>query len=155
MADKDITPAAEKPQLAHLESQASRASKSDRPVPMKSELDDLSWWRTLVTFKRVVLVAGLAGFTAATDGLQNQMNGSIVANKGFIRQFAADGQKLNPTHVSSFGGCASAGMILGQMSIQWVNERFGRKIAMWTFLFGLLLSVVVETVSTVWWHWLM
>lgn len=44
-------------------------------------------------------------------------------------------------------------MIMGQFSIQFVNERFGRKIAMWTMLFGLLLSVIVETVGTLWWHW--
>lgn len=75
-------------------------------VQMKSELDALSWWQTLKTFKRVVLIAGIAGFTAATDGYQNQMNNSIVANKGFIRQFSGGGTKLNPKHVSAFGGCS-------------------------------------------------
>lgn len=103
MANKDIT---EKPELAHAESRVSNVKEAHHAVQLKSELDDMTWWKTLVTFKRVVLVAGIAGFTAATDGYQNQMNGSIVSNKGFIRQFSGGGTKLDPSHVSAFVGCA-------------------------------------------------
>lgn len=103
-----ITPAEpEKPQASYLEAAVTNESKKGhQPVLMKSELDNMSWWQTLVTFKRVVLICGMAGFTAATDGYQNQLNGSIVANTGFIKQFSNGGTKLNPSHVSAFGGCA-------------------------------------------------
>lgn len=60
-------------------------------------------------------------------------------------------------------------MVVGQFSIQWINEWLGRKGAMWTFM-GLVTLVssfydtriqaqelmvqaaVVEAVSSVWWH---
>lgn len=68
------------------------------------------------------------------------MVASIVANKGFIRQFAAKGQaKINPSWVSSFGGIYSAGQVIGQFSIQFVADGFGRKMAMYTFIVGLII----------------
>lgn len=59
------------------------------------------------------------------------MIASIVANKGFIRQFANGGTKLDPKHVSTFGGVYSAGMVLGQFVIQWPLEWLGRRGGVW------------------------
>lgn len=44
------------------------------------------------------------------------LNGGIVSNKGFIKQFAAPGTKvINGDYVSAWGGIQSAGQFLGQM----------------------------------------
>lgn len=45
-------------------------------------------------------------------------------------------------------------MIIGQSTIQFAADRWGRKMAMWIMLFGLLVSVIVESVAWQWWHWL-
>ena len=40
-----------------------------------------------------------------TAGYQNTLSASVIANKGFIAQFKDPGaKKLNPSHVSTFGG---------------------------------------------------
>jgi hypothetical protein len=78
-------------------------------VALKSQFDDLTAWQALKTFKVVSLYCCAAAFSAATDGyqasrpclkflasilstahpiwLQININGNILANKGFIRQF--------------------------------------------------------------------
>lgn len=78
-------------------------------IALKSQFDDLTAWQALKTFKVVSLYCCAAAFSAATDGyqasrsftiilaffrltayplwLQININGNILANKGFIRQF--------------------------------------------------------------------
>lgn len=78
-------------------------------IALKSQFDDLTAWQALNTFKVVSLYCCAAAFSAATDGyqasrpcleflasilstayplwLQININGNILANKGFIRQF--------------------------------------------------------------------
>lgn len=46
-------------------------------------------------------------------------------------------------------------MIVGQFCIQYLNDFAGRKLTLWTVLFGLLLSVITESVASVWWHWVL
>jgi len=99
---------------------------------LKSELDTLPLMKAIWTFRRVFLLCTIAGFTASTDGespicfaaissawkltritgFQNQISGSILANKGFIRHIS-NGQYINPktgawaldpTWVSVFNG---------------------------------------------------
>ncbi|RSH94199.1 hypothetical protein EHS25_004002 [Saitozyma podzolica] len=89
------------------------------------------------------------------SALRPTLTSSIVANKGFIRQFGSviDGTlKLNPPYVSAFGGLFSAGQVIGQFCIQWITDWVGRKGAMWTFMAILILAAVVECVSSIWWH---
>ena len=75
---------------------------------LKSELDALPIAKSAWVFRKTVLICALAGFCAATDGYQNTLSASIIANKGFVKQFGAINAKgklaLNPTHVSSWGG---------------------------------------------------
>ena len=40
----------------------------DDRVQLKSSYDRLSIWQSLKTFKRAVLICGLTGFSASTDG---------------------------------------------------------------------------------------
>ncbi|WWD20939.1 hypothetical protein CI109_105417 [Kwoniella shandongensis] len=122
-------------------------------VQLKSSHDTKGVLQSVSLFKKTIAICVAAGFCAATDGYQNQMISSIVANKGFIAQFAEGGTKLKPEHVSAFGGIFSAGQVVGQFSIQWVSDWFGRKGAMWTFMALLTLAAIVESVSTTWWHW--
>jgi hypothetical protein len=99
---------------------------------LKSELDTLPLMKAIWAFRRVFLLCTIAGFTASTDGecldcpvaiclsckliriagFQNQISGSILANKGFIRHIS-NGQYINPktgawaldpTWVSVFNG---------------------------------------------------
>lgn len=88
------------------------------------------------------------------SGYQFKLSANIIANPGFIRQFADDGRKLNPTHVSLWGGLTSVGLLVGQLIIPWFNERLGRKGGTLVFLGLLLIGAIVEAVSTTWWHWM-
>lgn len=93
------------------------------------------------------------------------MNGGIVSNKGFIKQFAAPGTKvIAGTYISAWGGIQSAGQFVGQVVssildndtktwslrnvlilvqfLQFATDRFGRKVALyilWLFLAGVSL----------------
>lgn len=62
--------------------------------------------------------------------------------------------RLDPKHVSAWGGVYSAGQVFGQFGISFASERFGRKGAMWVFMALLTLAAIVESVSSNWWHWL-
>lgn len=87
------------------------------------------------------------------------MNSSIIANKGFVAQFAtAIGKDGNPALATPIlGGWSSimsVGQILGMISIAFISARFGRKIAMYTYWLLLALSVMTESLSRCWPHWL-
>ncbi len=89
----------------------------------------------------------------------NRLNGSIVANKGFVSQFAT---KTDPTGalylespvLSGWSSIMSVGQIIGMTTLPFITSRFGRKPAMFTYWFVLALSVMVESVARKWPHWL-
>lgn len=82
---------------------------------MRSKSDDLSVWEAVKQYKLVTAVAMGAAFCASLDGYQITLNGGIISNKGFIRQFA-NGVKVVPSkYVSAWGGIQSAGQTLGQI----------------------------------------
>ncbi|KAJ6027072.1 general substrate transporter [Penicillium canescens] len=124
-----------------------------------SGYETLSWWQTVRKFKLVSFICFMAAFSAATDGYQVAMSASIIANKGFVKEFATkinpDGkQYLASNIISSWGACMNVGQILGQTGVTFVNARFGRKIGMywlWLFLFA---SVLAETLARNWSVWL-
>lgn len=59
-------------------------------------------------------------------------NGSIVANKGFIQQFAPPGTLiLDAKWVSIWGGMQSTMQCLAQIACVFVTDRFGRRLALW------------------------
>jgi len=48
--------------------------------------------------------------------LEISLNGGIVSNKGFIRQFAPSGTKvIQGKYISAWGGIQSAGQTIGQV----------------------------------------
>ncbi len=71
---------------------------------MKSSLDRLSVFQAMKVYKRAVAVAMLAAFSASLDGYRESctisgliseinLNGSIIANKGFIQTMASAANK--------------------------------------------------------------
>lgn len=87
------------------------------------------------------------------------MNASIVANKGFVLQFAtktdADGVPyLASPILSGWGSIMSVGQIIGMTSLAFISARFGRKIAMYAYWVVLALSVMTECLARTWPVWL-
>jgi len=111
--------------------------------------DKLSVWQAAKMYRKIGLVCFMAAFSASLDGYQgmseltkalrknyadNQgsFNGSIVSNKGFIRQFDPGAKVMNAKWVSAWGGTASAAQCLAQVAISFVSDKFGRRVALWT-----------------------
>ncbi|KAF5563905.1 maltose permease [Fusarium phyllophilum] len=115
---------------------------------MRSKLDDLSVWQSVRRFKRVGCIAMLAAFSASLDGYQINLNGGIVSNPGFIRQFSTSGTTIIAgKYISAWGGIQSAGQTIGQILLQYATERLGRKAAMmiiWVVLTALFASVALK-----------
>jgi hypothetical protein len=62
----------------------------------------------------------------------DQMNGSILANQGFINQFSdGDTDILDAQWVSAWGGMFAAALFLAQVGMVFINDRFGRRIGLW------------------------
>ncbi|GES58542.1 major facilitator superfamily domain, general substrate transporter [Aspergillus terreus] len=130
------------------------ASKGTAPL-MRSGLDNLSVWQSVRLYKKVAIIAMFAAFSASLDGYQINLNGGIVANKGFIRQFAAPGTTIIAgKYVSAWGGIQSAGQTIGQILLQYATEGFGRKIALYIIWITFCVSIFIESFATKWDHWL-
>jgi predicted MFS family arabinose efflux permease len=87
------------------------------------------------------------------------MNGSIVANQGFINQFATVRNAKGDLYLESpvLGGWSSimsVGQIIGMTTLPFLTTRFGRKPAMYTYWLILALSVMTESLARSWPHWL-
>ena len=84
-------------------------------------------------------------------GYAQTVGGSIVANEGFIRQFATvtdpeTGERvLDANHVSTWGAVTFAAQIVVQLLSGYIADRWGRKANMW--LLQLVLTAVGELVS--------
>ncbi|KAJ3530958.1 hypothetical protein NM208_g9091 [Fusarium decemcellulare] len=141
-------------QQAKAHTEAVENAGGDGPI-MRSKLDDLSVWQSVRKFKRVGCIAMLAAFSASLDGYQINLNGGIVSNKGFIRQFSTAGTTIIAgKYISAWGGIQSAGQTIGQVLLQYVTERLGRKAAMAIIWVILAASVFAESFATHWDHWL-
>ncbi|CAH0019588.1 unnamed protein product [Clonostachys rhizophaga] len=121
--------------------------------------ETVTLWNTVKTFKIATACCFAAAFSAGADGYQMAMNASIIANKGFVQQFAtditADGVKfLAAGTISSWSATQNCGQIMGQIGSSFINGRFGRKVGMailWLFIMG---SVLLETLARDWKMWL-
>lgn len=93
----------------------SQIEKGNDPI-MRTKEDDLGIWQSVRRYKWVSALAMMAAFSASLDGYQINLNGGIVANKGFIRQMASPGTKIiNSKYVSAWGGIQAAGQTIGQI----------------------------------------
>ncbi|SCZ98214.1 BZ3500_MvSof-1268-A1-R1_Chr3-2g06225 [Microbotryum saponariae] len=149
----------------------------------KSALDSLTIPQAFKAYKVAAMYATIAAFSAMCDGYQSRsspnlftlhrshdrgfqvnLNGSIIANKGFIRQFGTVFTKsattgtittsLNPKYVSVWGGMQSVGQVIGMTSSSFVSDYLGRKNALYIIWVVMCASVIVECVAKNWSHWL-
>ncbi|KAH7400436.1 MFS transporter [Cadophora sp. MPI-SDFR-AT-0126] len=122
---------------------------------MRSKDDDLGIWETVKQYKLITAVAMAGAFAASLDGYQISLNGGIVSNKGFIRQFAKPGTKIiDGKYVSAWGGIQSAGQTIGQIFLQFATDKLGRKPALLILWVFLVASIFAESFATHWSHWL-
>ncbi|CEN61033.1 hypothetical protein ASPCAL07702 [Aspergillus calidoustus] len=124
-----------------------------------SGYEGLSLWETIKTFKIATMVCFAAAFSAATDGYQIGINGSIIANQGFVEQFATKVDGSGKPYLASpilagWSSIMSVGQIIGMVTIPFVSSRFGRKIAMYTYWVVLMTSVLAESLARSWEVWL-
>lgn len=96
-------------------------------------------------------------YTFADQDLYS-MQASIIANKGFVRQFATqmtdEGEPyLASNIIASWSAAQNVGQVLGQISISFVVARFGRKIAMYTLWTIIASSVLAESLARNWQIW--
>ncbi|KAK1925258.1 sugar transporter [Papiliotrema laurentii] len=120
--------------------------------------ENVSIPQTILKFKMACLVCFLATFAASTDGYQIGINGNIIANPGFVAQFAtetnAQGERiLSASVLSAIGTIQSVGQIIGMVSLPFLASRFGRKPAMFALWLLLAISVTCESVATRWQVW--
>ncbi|KAG8628291.1 hypothetical protein KVT40_004164 [Elsinoe batatas] len=124
-----------------------------------SGYETLTPWQTAKTFRWVAAVCALAAFSAATDGYQIGINGGIIANTGFVREFAtatnATGQPfLTSPIISAWSAIMSVGQIIGMTTLPFISQPFGRKVAMYWYWFILTMSITAESVGRSWPVWL-
>lgn len=87
------------------------------------------------------------------------INGNVIANPGFVRQFATatndDGEPVLASSVlSAWSSIMSVGQIIGMTTLPFLSDRFGRKAAMYWYWFILACSVICESVAREWPVWL-
>ncbi|KAM0425875.1 hypothetical protein ACHAPT_008813 [Fusarium lateritium] len=146
----------EKPTEHHLEENSNDDLKPGELVldaaakgQATSGYESLTAWETVKTFKWAAATCFGAAFSAATDGYQIGMDSSIVANKGFVHQFATEMDPNGDPYLaspilSSWGALMSVGQVVGTASIPFISTRYGRKIAMWWLWIILVTSVLAR-----------
>lgn len=87
------------------------------------------------------------------------MNGNVIANPGFVRQFSTaindEGEPVLASPVlSAWSSIMSVGQIIGMTTLPFLSDRFGRKVAMYWYWFILACSVLCESVAREWPVWL-
>ncbi|KAH7109312.1 putative MFS alpha-glucoside transporter [Dendryphion nanum] len=121
--------------------------------------EELTPWKTVKQFKMATAICFAAAFSAATDGYQIGINASIIANKGFVKQFGTEknangSPALASPILSGWASIMSVGQIVGMVALSFWTVRFGRKIAMYTYWLVLVSSIIAETVARSWEGWL-
>ncbi|KAH8430724.1 uncharacterized protein LDX57_008386 [Aspergillus melleus] len=125
----------------------------------KSGLEHLTPFETIKTFKFATAVGVIASFCAATEGYQAVMNGSIIANAGFVHQFAtkinAEGEQyLESPIITGWSMVMTIGQMIGLAGAPFISGNYGRKWAMYTTMIFLLASVLAESLARNWGVWL-
>ncbi|RSH90011.1 hypothetical protein EHS25_001344 [Saitozyma podzolica] len=128
-------------------------------VVMRSPFDDFGPWKTAKIFKKATAVALFAAFSACADGFQISITNTIIANTGFIKQFgtattATGAPALAANVLSIWGGIGSMGQGLGMITMHFIADRFGRKIAFYCIWLVLLCCICCESFGRVWQVWL-
>ncbi|KAM0754628.1 general substrate transporter [Meredithblackwellia eburnea MCA 4105] len=128
-------------------------------VVPKSKLDSLTIPQALKVYRKASLICALAAFSAMCDGYQVNLNGSIIVNKGFIKQFgtvksSAGVLSLNAQYVSVWGGMQSVGQVIGMTTLNFLSDKAGRKKTLYAIWICMVASVLAESLAKTWWAWL-
>ncbi|OXC65393.1 hypothetical protein AYX13_05523 [Cryptococcus neoformans] len=121
--------------------------------------ESLGILETVKTFKMASAICFAATFAAAADGYQIGMNGNIIANQGFINQFATTVDNktgepiLSASVLTAIGTIQSVGQIVGMTTLPFLAARFGRKPAMFALWAILIASVLCESLAKKWQIW--
>ncbi|KAF4464685.1 sugar transporter [Fusarium albosuccineum] len=121
--------------------------------------ETLTLWETVKAFKVNALYCFAMTFSAATDGYQIGINGNVIANPGFVRQFStkmndAGDPVLAAPILSAWSSIMSVGQIIGMTTLPFLSDRFGRKAAMYGYWFILACSILCESLAREWQVWL-
>ncbi|KAH8090267.1 hypothetical protein HD553DRAFT_337956 [Filobasidium floriforme] len=148
----------------HFEELAAERHTNDVQL---SGFEDLGAIATLKRFKYASFMCILVTFSAAADGYQIGMNGNIIANTGFIRQFAtetdAEGNPILAAGVlATWGPIMSVGQFVGMTTlplqvpakVSCLANRYGRKPTLFAIWFILSMSILCESLARNWKVWL-
>ncbi|KAK0110893.1 hypothetical protein ONS96_002479 [Cadophora gregata f. sp. sojae] len=114
---------------------------------------------TAKKFKWCTFYVVIAAIAAGTDGYQIGLNAGILANTGFVQQFGtannAKGKKVLASNViAAWGSILLVGQVVANVAVPFLSAQFGRKAAMFTCWLILTASVICESFSQAWPHWL-
>ncbi|KAK3216574.1 hypothetical protein GRF29_1g242230 [Pseudopithomyces chartarum] len=143
----------------HINSQKEEVIAAAERGQAATGYEHLTPWETIKLFKTSTAVCFAAAFSAAADGYQIAMNASVIANKGFVQEFATKtnakgGLYLESPILTGWSTIQSVGQIIGMTTIPFISNRYGRKTAMFTFWVVLAVSVLVECLARKWQVWL-
>ncbi|KAL2752048.1 hypothetical protein ACRALDRAFT_1083634 [Sodiomyces alcalophilus JCM 7366] len=130
-------------------------------TPVTSAFADWKRGPLVRKFWRLYLTGVTVCIGAMYIGYGNSVVGSIIANRGFVQQFATvtnpdTGQPdLDAQHIGLWNGLNFAAQIVVQIISPFTADRWGRKFNMWAFTFFLTLltgtkSIVFEIVAQEW-----
>ncbi|WRT68173.1 uncharacterized protein IL334_005148 [Kwoniella shivajii] len=158
------SPYDEKPDILHDETRGAEHGVIDvkEDAYSKGQLatgyETLTIPQTVRKFKWAFAFCFMATFAGATDGYQIGINGNIIANPGFVKQFAttvdSTGEPaLSAPVLSAIGTIQSVGQIIGMTSLPFLAARYGRKPAMFLLWLILAASVICESTAKHWQVW--
>ncbi|WWD00964.1 hypothetical protein V866_007902 [Kwoniella sp. B9012] len=159
-----LSPYDEKTDILHEDNPAVEAGHKDPrdDAYSKGQLatgyETLTIPQTIRKFKWAFAICFMATFAGATDGYQIGINGNIIANPGFVKQFAtvtdSKGEPaLSAPVLSAIGTIQSVGQIVGMTSVPFLASRYGRKPAMFLLWLVLAASVICESTAKKWQVW--
>lgn len=147
----------EKPTVETIEDVAE--PKGDEHILMRTRFDEMGVLATIRVFKKAVFIGALAAFATSFEGYQISVTGTIIANKGFIKQFgtahsAAGALILDANVLAVWGGIQSLGQGIGMLTMHFVADGFGRKVAFFWLWCTLFIGVACESFGRTWQVWL-
>ena len=87
------------------------------------------------------------------------MNGNVIANQGFVNQFATEKNAAGEPYLASpilsgWSSIMSVGQVIGMTTLPFLSNRFGRKVAMYYYWSILAIIILFETFGRTWQTWL-
>ncbi|RSH82919.1 hypothetical protein EHS25_005909 [Saitozyma podzolica] len=115
--------------------------------------------KVIKKFWRLYLRGVLVTFAGIYVGYTNSIPGSIVGNPGFVKQFgtvvsAAGVVSLDANYVGLWGALKFVAQVVTQAISPITANRFGLRFNLWVLTVLKLIAIIVEIISTTWWHFL-